>query len=401
MISTIRKKKESSIIEVIQVFLASYILYYRVIVRIMDLYVGEIAGLILGTGMLYVGVIVSLVLMLRNVRCIKDSFTVLLVLSSVAIFSSLFNSDSVDSLMEYLRRLVIIGFSGFVVGRSMKKFNLFIKISGGIAFLLGILLILEPINHVILQLKSMELGYILTPIIIALIFRWNSNKQQKQFLILAIILSILTIIFTSRGCGLTLVGVYIALWFQNYSKKISFNFGFMCIIGMCFLLILSYQDEILTYLSRFLDLSFASSSLLSRLLYDSIANDSTRSDLWEYCILLIQENPIVGYGIGADRTLLQNFGGNYPFPHNIFIEMFMQVGIPLTVVLIFKYFIICIKSIKNVTESSVKFMLMSLFLQEWIRLMVSDTYLDNTYTIMFVLGISIAARDMSRMKSNL
>lgn len=391
-------KEKNMLLENIQLLLAAYVMSDKAIVRIMNLYVGEFAGKVAGTWMLYVCVSISLLLLFLR-RDLKDLLKVTIIFVIIYFFQMLFHYDMRSIFEEYQFQIIVIGISGFIVGRSINKFKKYIKYYGSICFIIGIVLFMEPINREILQVGTQMLGYTMMPIIIGLLMRWNDDKKKRFHLILALILSVFTIIFTERGCGLSIIAVLFFLWKLNteHIKKRYIKVG-LVILPIAFILLLSW-DMIYSLVNTSLNIS--SSSFLNKLMQNQLFNDNDRIKIINYCLMFLRQSPLTGLGVGVGKYLLLEINPYYPYPHNIIIELFIDFGIPFSVLLLYLYVKICRSGLKYAQDKSEKFVIIALLCEEWIKLMVSDSYVNNTFTIMVIIGFAMSMKNISIIKHKL
>ena len=116
------------------------------------------------------------------------------------------------------------------------------------------------------------------------------------------------------------------------------------------------------------------------------ANDSNgRTDIWELGLLSIAKNWQVGMGFGADRAIL----GDDIFIHDIFLELFINFGIPLSLILLFFYWRPIVKTVKQDHLSIPIALLMTLVFRTWGQLLFSSSYLTNMLNIMFIYGVAL------------
>ena len=117
-----------------------------------------------------------------------------------------------------------------------------------------------------------------------------------------------------------------------------------------------------------------------------VTNDSGRGEIYSNVISKIIENPIIGYGVFADRNFV-----NGVYCHNIFLELFIDFGcfIPILGMIIFIiYFsrILCLVS----RQEMLFFML--LFLVTIVPLLVSGSYLTDFRFPLFLGYVYVVAK---------
>ena len=91
-----------------------------------------------------------------------------------------------------------------------------------------------------------------------------------------------------------------------------------------------------------------------------------------------------GMGFGADRALI---GENF-FVHNIFLELIIDFGIPVSLLVLFLYWkpIFRIRKLSFFSISTA--LIITLVTQSWVQLMFSSSYLMNMLNLMFIYGVA-------------
>ena len=118
-----------------------------------------------------------------------------------------------------------------------------------------------------------------------------------------------------------------------------------------------------------------------------LTDNNGRDYLLELGMAIVVENPWNGIGIDGDIDLLGKIVDNYPFIHNVIVELFMDFGIPVALLLIYLYFKPIYKLIRTWGPGYQTLFIIALLCSVWIRLFFSDSYINNMYNIMFLFGV--------------
>lgn len=168
----------------------------------------------------------------------------------------------------------------------------------------------------------------------SLVFSKNSVEKLK-YVILLFVVSYILIINGSRGgilCFLINLFYYI-----YYSKIISFRsiLVLLIIIG-CFGLLLSN-----------INLDF----ILFRLASGQLFGGSTRFEIFEICVKIVQDYLFLGTGVGSMNYMLKSYGAPIPAAHNLLMEFILEYGMVMfTLVLV--SFGISLKKYKTLNKHS-------------------------------------------------
>ena len=234
---------------------------------------------------------------------------------------------------------------------------------------------------------SMVLGYTLTPVVCWLLLFWLVSSRGRVIILLeALVLALMMIFISSRGCVITVAAaILVVLYYNNYRKGKSNNVKRIFVTYAPILLFAFIASEFV--IPRIADSDMVlSGSMMSKMNNLTILDDNGRNEISSMAISLVKDNPIRGVGICKDRDIL-----GYVFPHNIFIEICLHYGIPIGLLLFFLYWR---QIIKLVGKNDIHYISIALVIvmccYTWIRLLVSDTYLDNTFPLLFILGIAVS-----------
>lgn len=118
---------------------------------------------------------------------------------------------------------------------------------------------------------------------------------------------------------------------NNLKTVIGINIIFLPIIIYTY----KFFSEILLYLFNLFEKMNLSTRVILRLMESNFFEDNARNTLTHYSREIIKKFPLLGVGVGKDRILLSDIMGGGEaveqmlgwYPHNIFIEIIMQLGI--------------------------------------------------------------------------
>ena len=332
---------------------------------------------------LRVALCLSIIYILIQRKSITPIVCVLAILASMILIQP-YNIDT----SLYSHKIIIVGLSGFVCGYSISNPLNLIKATGGLSIMYGICyiaLVLLGFNE---QFDSMILGYTLTPIVCWLILLWFISTRARFWLVMEIfVLIVIMLLMSSRGCIITIAAAIIAItFFNNYKKGMRLGDFVKIYIPVIFLVYVAYV-LIVPILAKS-DMAL-SGSFLHKMNDSMLLDDNGRDDISTMAIDLIQDNIIGGVGICRDREIL-----GYVFPHNIFIEIFLHYGIPIGLFILIMYWTNIINLIRNkhIRITSIA-LIVIMCCYTWIRLLVSDTYIDNMYPLLFILGVCFSIKN--------
>ena len=130
-------------------------------------------------------------------------------------------------------------------------------------------------------------------------------------------------------------------------------------------------------------------------LYTKLVNFNliARMNIWQNAINLIYQQPLLGWGAGTFPYLNKIIGAdNYQHTHNLFIELALNFGIPLALVIsstVFSIFIKSFNKIKRLDKSSSKYSIYTSFFASFFVILVAHisdvTYYDGRISIFFAI----------------
>ena len=202
------------------------------------------------------------------------------------------------------------------------------------------------------NMYNMSFGYALLLPTLFLIY-FNKNKILIFLLILSILLA------GSRGPLIPIFILIMVRMINSYSKKKLFFILLFVLIGsfIVFPILLNYLSDV-----------GISSRTLFLLLDGSLDSDSGRGYIYSLIWEKVLERPLLGYGLFADRVFL----GLYC--HNIFVEIFLNWGIFIPLILFIVLVYLGFFLYKKISKDE-KILLILLFSSSVIPLLLSSSYL--------------------------
>lgn len=249
----------------------------------------------------------------------------------------IFTQNSVY-LIELSFQFFLISLLGFTYSMGIKNWDIFHKmteIAANLIFLIGLLFALFVFLGIFdFNEYSMSLSYyMLIPSIIYL------NKIIKKFspryIILFLVSMIVILALGSRGAVLCVL-IFIFLKALSLLKYLTLKKIYIGIIIFILTIFLSLNlKSIFEYLFNFLYYQF---DIYSRSL-DMFITDgnysSGRDDLYSHSIKVLMDYPFGGVGLAGDRVILQS-----DYVHNIFLEVLLNFGILIGLIIIISYIIL-------------------------------------------------------------
>lgn len=336
----------------------------------------------LGAPLLSVVTICSLFYIVFDRKIWRPSILTVIVILFLAWFQK--NHDVYNTSDEYTTSFIIHGIGGFFMGLAIKDYELYIKYLGIISSVYLIILITEPVNHAILQGGAMLTGYIMTTLIVYLVLSYYTVfRKNKLFLYQGILMSFLVFFLTSRGCGITLAMLWLFFYLREKiqeGKPIRKTIIIIGLVVIVFILLLPYAASY--FLSTNADVS--DGSLANKYASGNAGDSNGRSDIWLLGIVAISQYWHTGMGFGADRIVSGD-----SFIHDIFLELIIDFGIPITIFIVYFYWRPIIKLFKYNRYSIPAAFVAALAIRSWGQFLFSNSYLMNMMILMFLFGVSI------------
>lgn len=232
-----------------------------------------------------------------------------------------------------------------------------------------LILIIEPFSYDGSSIKSLTswshviYGRFISSVFIIILFYLLNLKNKKLIPPASLCLSIIIIGIFLSGLRAALLGVIIftllILLIYLFQKRLSaLNLsGLLFSIIISLLIINTFPAENKMLSNRFNNLQDIEDF---RFNYDSPIH--TRYNSYDICIEIIKERPFLGTGFGGFRNYNNDyFTKTIKYPHNIFLEFFVELGIPGVLLLLFLLYLIY-SSTKKISVEIFIFFLFALWL---------------------------------------
>lgn len=239
---------------------------------------------------------------------------------------------------------------------------------------------------------NMYLPYVMLPH--ALLSLWYVFKKISPWRLIPAVISFLYIVLMgNRGsliCYFVFLSIIILRKYMN-TKSRKLIFPTIALISIIVLLLFSNVYNIITdALYRFaLQNGFSVRIFLTMKSDSGISLDSGRLAIYKEVLSLISNN-LLGYGLASDVYFI---GG---YSHNIILELLLEFGLFITVMVIGFIIYYIIKSYRNNKHNNdFNVVLWMLFCVSLVKLMVSGTYLTEPYFFLFIGFIVGGTRNTS------
>jgi len=333
---------------------------------------------------LYATTVLSILMVITKKGRMKKAIVALLAFGGLYLYQYLVLQT--EYLNQYWSTFFITALGGILCGLTIHNPKSFIRYTGRFSFAYGLFLIPEPFTQHFLHYTSMSTGYTLAPLVIFLSLYWYFSPGRHRWIILlvAVPLGITTILFTSRGCGLAIiVALFSIKLIDNKRKHVAASHA---LIGAMVLMGAIYVSMTLLgkYFARGGGTALMTGSALNKFINGVLSDDNGRVEIWENAWSLFKEHWILGVGMGMDRQIV-----GYVFPHNVIVEILLHFGLFVGIILILVYWRRVIHSIICSNANDWGVLIITLCSAYWVRLLFSDTYLNNMFGIMIILGIAL------------
>lgn len=293
-----------------------------------------------------------------------DQKTLLLLLSidiAVVMHSVVIGFSNGFDLLRY-QAYIFLAIFMFLIGRRLGNSDVLISVFCDRSFLFLVLfsMIIFKKNEVV---YSMGYSYLILPILCSVLYKFIVSKKNLYFYELIVFL-LLIIMYGSRGC---LVSVCVFFFLCCRRKYLSLIFIVLCGV---FLYTIGIGDQILSLMDK-LDIE----SRTLRLLFGDLGHDSGRGEIYSNFIEMIENRPILGYGVASDIALV----GMYP--HNVFLEIIFDFGFVIGSVVIAFITIVIITSLNRHETTITKKLLFSI---SCVPLMFSLSYITTPFFWLFL-----------------
>jgi hypothetical protein len=331
-------------------------------------------------------IIVGMFFLIALNGVLKKEYRLITITYGISIIISLLNvllfPQNIDSIKSIVFDFFFICLPCFIYSFSINNFDILYKTFEkicNIVLVVGLIIsLLDFSNKIDVGTYSMTLSYYL--LIPSLLYLYKFlNEVSIKYFILFLISFISVLLLGARG-PILCIAVYTIIYLvnsirgKNSVKKtiIYFILIILLLTGVIFL------KEILLLINNILNKYNIYSRTINLLLNEKI-HLSGREYLYTGAIELIKKYPIIGIGIAGDRYY---FGG---YVHNLFLEILLDFGCFLGLIICFVLIIIFIKSIFFTNKKIANFTSI-FFCLGVVPLMVSGSYLTDAWFWIY-LGI--------------
>ncbi|MBP1924261.1 O-antigen ligase [Sedimentibacter acidaminivorans] len=315
----------------------------------------------------------------------KISFVFLLI-CSFSIFWS------IEPGYDYLKFLIFNFFLMFALNNyvdSREKFDKTIKslILAGLILSIYVLLVsggnfISSQRLVIDGHNSNSIGMYLSFSLLVSIYFFDKNHNIKYLLTVPIYM---IVIFLSGSKKSLFLLIFLVVFYMFYKRKgitkkmINFMISIVFISLILYLVFsIPWAYEILG--TRILDLINAITS-------GNTGQDTIRFYMIEFGIDKFRERPLIGYGLGNYRILLNNAIGIYMYAHNNFIELLVSVGL-IGFITYYIIYIYIIKGLINRYRNDTN--IIAFLLAIMIGIVIAEIGLVSYYSTFFQLMVALS-----------
>lgn len=377
---------KSKYIDRIDTFLTAFLLTDAVLIAFMGARGMEAKSALLSSLLLYLATIIGIVRIGNDREKWIPTFLVVAILFLLMQYQYLIAPAS--TIDDYAPKFFMNGVGGFIIGYAIRNYYDLIKFASILSLIYALLFFTEPVTLSALRLSPMQTGYILMPLAIWLFLAYFIiwNKKNRLYLIIGIPFSLMIMLFASRGCSLSILfAILVLLYYDNKKNNRSNRKYFLKLVRVS--IALGLVLSIAVYFYSITPSNNENGSFIYKYVNGQASDSNGRSDIWEIGVEILKQNSVKGIGMGMDRLLIGPSENS--FIHNVLLELGMNFGIPLTLIILFLYWMPIYKVLKYEMDIDKKSLIVCLCCCVWWRLMFSDTYLKNMVIIMIIEGVAI------------
>ena len=264
----------------------------------------------------------------------------------------------------------ILAFLYIVLTLNIIRIQVFIlSISVVTMISLALIIMMHPFSYHDMNVKNLTnwshviYGRFIGCVYIIILFYLLNIKNKKLILLFSFILSVIIIGIYLSGLRAVIIGISIftivILLIKLYQQKIYIaNFiGLLTSIIVSFLLISFFSPQNNTLTERLENLQD-----LEGLRFNNDGPIHSRFHFYNICFEIIKEKPLLGVGFGGFRNYKNDeLTRTRKYPHNIFLEFAVELGIPGILLLLFLLYII-FSATKKISTEILIFFLFALWL---------------------------------------
>lgn len=236
--------------------------------------------------------------------------------------------------------------------------------------------------------ESMTAAYSLLPHLLLVI--WYAISTRHLWDCLAVVLGILLLFaFGNRGTLIISMIFAVFCFFQTMAKTTKRSTYYVLAFFVAAAVALLYSgisDSILSFLNS----TGSSTRVFDKTETDGFFSSEGRLDIFALVLPAIASNPL-GLGIAGDRIL------GVIYSHNLIMELLISYGWLFGTAIIVAITVLFVKAFKRVPTVEHKVFLMLLLCSGVFKLMLSNTYLNDTF-IFFMIGFCVSILRMPKQR---
>lgn len=253
--------------------------------------------------------------------------------------------------------------------------SIHVLLVSGCNFKLGNRLLIEGYN-------ANSIGMYLSLSLLACIYFFDKHHNIKYLIPLVLFMPV--IFFSGSKKALFLVAFFVA-FYTCYKKKGAINKIRNMIIAILLVGIIVYFVFSIPWVYKIMGTRIL--DLINSVITGQLGQDEIRFYMIRLGIEKFKEKPLIGYGLGNYRILLNKEAGFYAYAHNNFIEVLTGMGL----VGFLSYYIIYFNIIKNLIKSYRKDTnIVVLLLAVMIGLVISEVGLVSYYVTFYQLIVALS-----------
>ena len=269
--------------------------------------------------------ILVLVMLINNGFKVKKYVIITFLLTSAFLLvNSLVYLSNSGSILKIYGEFVLKGFSAFLIAsvpvKTDELYTAFLRMS----IVNFVAIFMFPFVGFLDSMNYMRFGYAMIPsALMFLCASYDSKFRNPTWIILAIVSLSLSIVFGSRGPIIVVALFIILLFLSSHGISLLRRVKWLFVSTIGIFVIIKYQ-----LIAKLIDYIQFSSGVRSyslskiRMMMDSglAASSSGRNSIYERILMLINENPVIGHGVGVTQSTI-NFTA-----HNIFLQILIESG---------------------------------------------------------------------------
>lgn len=321
----------------------------------------------------------------------QNKFVILCFIYAVAVLVTFIVNSEIELL---IRNNVLMFFSriapGFIIADAVDDYNrVFKQVTKWRWLVLVYIVLFVSVGMSSARYYYLYVGYnLLFPTLILL---FANEKQQALDKMVAIAAILVILLFCARGTALVLIPAVVLFYAvqvfrigNTYKKFIVI--GIMILIGV---LLLVFLDDIFEYLYKL----FPGSRTLFYIMNGNIMNSSGRDSYYSAGIEELLDHPFKVRGILGDRYFygqrlgIQDFEG--AFAHNVILEVMLQFGVVIGLVLSIAFMIVIVKACiygLKMNNTAITITICAIIIPSFLISMTTASYLSSIETA-FMMGI--------------